>query len=382
MKDETLTTQAGRHVDTRIDIVNPPVIHASTVLFPTVEALAKPEQPYVYGRRATPTTRALEEALSALELGERTVLLPSGLAAITCTFLALVAQGDHVLITDSCYAPTRQFAQEMLTKLGVSVSFYDPLIGAGIERLLQDNTRLVFCESPGSSTFEVQDLPAIAQAAHKAGAFVVADNTWASPLFCKPLTLGADVSLQSLTKHVGGHSDLLLGSITAKGEAAARIAKGHGLLGHCAAPDDVYLTLRGLRSLAVRMKRHEASGLAIARWLTQRAEVARVLHPALPGSPGHEFWVRDFSGAAGTFAIALQESSQTALSAFVNHLKLFGIGYSFGGYESLILPADPAAVRSATPWQSGLLLRLHIGLEDVGDLIADLEAGFKRMRKA
>ena len=382
MKDETLTTHAGRDIDPKIDIVNPPVIHASTVLYPSVAALAAHAQPYTYGRRGTPTTRALEGAITALEGGEVTVLLPSGLAAITCALMAALSAGDHLLVTDSCYAPTRLFCDKLARRLGITVSYYDPQIGAGIAALMRPETRAVFCESPGSQSFEVQDIPAIAKAAHERGALVLADNTWASPLFLKPLSLGADISIQSATKYIAGHSDLMLGAICAKGPAAKAVAETHGLLGQCAAPDDAYLTLRGLRTLGVRMKQHEANGLAVARWLKGRPEIEEVLHPALPGAPGHALWARDFTGASGTFTIILKPCSEAQIAALVDPLKLFGIGYSFGGYESLILPVNPATSRSAVPWRRGPALRLHIGREDPADLIADLEAGFQRFKEA
>lgn len=380
MKDETLITHGGRDIELGIDIVNPPVIRASTVLYPSLAALATHDQPYTYGRRGTPTARALEAALCALEGGDCTVLLPSGLAAITCALLAILSAGDHVLVTDACYGPTRVFCDRLARRLGIEVTYYDPMIGAGIGALIGPKTRAVFCESPGSQSFEVQDLPAIAKAAHDKGALVLVDNTWASPLFLKPLALGADISIQSATKYIAGHSDLMLGAITAKGPAAAKIVETHGLLGQCVGPDDIYLTLRGLRTLSVRMKQHEANGLTVARWFKARPEVAAVLHPALPGTPGHELWKRDFSGASGTFTVVLKSCGTTALSAFVDGLKLFGIGYSFGGYESLVLPVDP--MRIAMRWTArGPALRFHVGLEDPADLIADLEAGFARLKE-
>jgi len=381
MKDPTLITHAGRDVDPGINIVNPPVYRASTVLFPSAKALHDHSQHYIYGRRGTPTTRALEHAICALEGGTRTVLLPSGLAAISCALLALLSAGDEVLITDSCYGPARHFADTVLKRVGIVARYYVPTIGAGIGKLMTEKTRAVYCEAPGSLTFEMQDIPAIVRAAHAKGARVIADNTWASPLFCKPLSLGADLVIESCTKYIAGHSDVMLGAVTANAETAKALYETHGSMGNCAAPDDVYLTLRGLRTLSVRMKQHQENGLAVARWLGQRPEVEQVLYPALPGTPGHEIWKRDFSGAAGTFSFMLKAYPEKAVHALVDGLKLFGIGYSFGGYESLALPSDPASIRTATKWRGGPLIRLHIGLEDPADLIADLEAGFALLAK-
>lgn len=382
MKDETQLAQAGRAVSRDIETVNPALHRASTVLFPTMAALEDATRPYVYGRRGTPTTRALEDALSALEGGERTVLYPSGLAAITGALLAFADAGSHVLITDACYQPTRRFADKVLKRLGVDVSYFDPNVAAAIESLLRPTTTVILCESPGSHSFEVQDLPAIAAVARAHDITVMVDNTWASPLFHKPLSLGAQISIQSATKYIAGHSDLLLGSVTASADAARRLVEAHGLMGACAGPEEAYTTLRGLRTLSVRMNRHQENGLAVARWLAARPEVARVLHPALPDAPGHSLWRRDFSGASGTFGVTLKPVAKTAVAALVDGLKLFGIGYSFGGFESLIVPSEHAAPRTASPPLAQPTLRLHIGLEDPADLIADLEAGFERLNLA
>lgn len=379
MKDETRIVHGGTDLDFEIRIVNPPVYRASTVLYPTVESLKDHNRTYTYGRHGTPTTRALETALAALEGGEKTVLLPSGLAAITCALLSVLKAGDHLLVTDAVYAPNRRFCDRFLSRMGVSVSYYDPMIGAGIDALFQPNTRAVFVEAPSSLTFEVQDLPAIAAAAHKNGALVLVDNTWASPLYFKPLAHGADISIQAATKYVCGHSDIMLGTITASGEVASAVHDTHGLTGHHVSPDDVYMGLRGLRTLGVRMPRHYENGLAVARWLQGRKEVERVLHPALEGSAGHAIWKRDFLGASGTFGAILKPVPKKAIAAMLEHLTLFSLGYSFGGYESLILLTDPRPQRSVTQWTDAPTLRLHVGLEDAGDLIADLDAGFARM---
>ena len=390
MKDETRAVQAGRHPHDHHGVVNPPVFHASTILSPTVaeyHALDRLEDAdaTTYGVHGTPGTFAFEEALAALEGGFRTRLAPSGLVACTAPLLCYLSAGDHLLVPDSCYGPTRRFANKMLRRMGVETTFYDPLVGAGIRELIRPNTRVVFAESPGSLTFEVQDIPAIAEAAHRAGAVMMMDNTWASPLYFKAIAHGVDVSIQAVTKYVSGHSDLVMGAVTTTEAAYPALREGWKELGLCAGPDDVYLAQRGLRTLPVRMARHWESGLRVAEWLAARPEVAAVLHPALPGDPGHALWKRDFLGAASLFGFVLDPglSSAAHQSALLDGLALFGMGDSWGGYESLLVPKSPP--RSATPWPrpglpAGQLMRIHVGLEDVGDLLADLEAGFARMR--
>jgi cysteine-S-conjugate beta-lyase len=379
-RQDTRLAHAGREPGRYHGFVNPPIYRGSTVLFPSVAALEANDQDYTYGRLGTPTVSALEEALAELEGGYRTLLTPSGLSAIAATLLALVAAGDHVLITDSAYRPTRRFCDHVLKRLGVETTYYDPLLGAGIKALVKKTTRVVFTESPGSQSFEVQDIPGIAKAAHAAGACVVMDNTWATPLYLKPFAHGVDVSIQAATKYIVGHADAMLGAITTTEAAWPTIARAHEDLGLCPGPEDVYLGLRGLRSLGVRLARHQASGIEIARWLAGRPEVARVLHPALASDPGHALWTRDFTGASGLFAVVLKPVAAEAVAAMLDGLELFGMGYSWGGFESLILPFDPSEYRTATKWQSeGPALRLHIGLEDVDDLRADLEAGFGRL---
>lgn len=379
-RQDTRLAHAGREPGRYHGFVNPPIYRGSTVLFPSVSALEANDQDYTYGRLGTPTVSALEEALAELEGGYRTLLTPSGLSAIAATLLALVAAGDHVLITDSAYRPTRRFCDHVLNRLGVETTYYDPLLGAGIKAIVKKTTRVVFTESPGSQSFEVQDIPAIAKAAHAAGACVVMDNTWATPLYFKPFAHGVDVSIQAATKYIVGHADAMLGAITTTEAAWPTIARAHEDLGLCPGPEDVYLGLRGLRSLGVRLARHQASGIEIARWLAGRPEVARVLHPALASDPGHALWKRDFTGASGLFALVLKPVAAEAVAAMLDGLELFGMGYSWGGFESLILPFDPSEYRTATKWQSeGPALRLHIGLEDVDDLRADLEAGFGRL---
>jgi len=380
-KQNTRLAHAGREPGRFHGFVNTPIYRGSTILFPTVAALEANDQEFTYGRLGTPTVRSVEQALAEIEGGYATRLTPSGLSAIATTFLALLSAGDHLLVSDAVYRPTRRFCDHVLTRLGVEVTYYDPLISARIKDLIKSNTKVVFTESPGSQTFEVQDIPAIAAAAHAAGAVVVLDNTWATPLYFKSFDQGADVSIQAATKYIVGHADTMLGAITASEAAWPAIARTHEELGLCPGPEDVYLGLRGLRSLAVRLARHQSSGLALAEWLKGRPEVARVIHPAMPGDPGYAIWKRDFTGASGLFAIVLKPASKQAVVAMLDGLELFGMGYSWGGFESLIIPFDPSSYRTATTWRAeGPALRLHVGLEDVDDLKSDLEQGFACLR--
>lgn len=363
--------------------VNPPVYRGSTVLFPTVEKLWKRDQEYTYGRTCTPTVKALEEAIAQVEGGAATELTASGYQAVSTAIFALVESGDHILVSDSVYYPTRRFCDRLLTKLGVETTYYDPVIAAGIDKLVRPNTRLIFTESPGSQTFEVQDIPAIAAVAKKRKLWLLLDNTWASPLYFRPFDHGVDVSIQAATKYIVGHADAMLGAITSNERAAKLVANAKDVLGVCPGSEETYLGQRGLRSLATRLAQHQKSGLEMARWLEARPEVARVLHPALPSHPQHEIWKRDFLGASGLFAVILQPTSEKALAAMLDNLELFGMGFSWGGYESLVIPFDPTSYRTATRWQAeGPALRFHIGLEDVEDLKADLEAGFARRAAA
>jgi cystathionine beta-lyase len=379
-KAETRLAHAGREPSRHHGFVNTPIYRGSTVLFPTLASLESNAQDFTYGRLGTPTVKALEEAIAELEGGHRTLLAPSGLSAIATALIAFVAAGDEVLVSDSVYRPTRRFCDHVLKRLGVKTTYYDPLIGAGIKKLLGDKTKVVFAESPGSQTFEVQDVPAIAKAAHEVDAVVILDNTWATPLYFKPFTHGVDVSIQAATKYIVGHADAMLGAITASEKTVRAVEKAHEDLGLCPGPEDAYLGLRGLRTLGVRLARHQQSALELARWLEARPEVERVLHPGLPTDPGHALWSRDFTGASGLFAFVLKPVSHTALAAMLDGLTLFGMGYSWGGFESLILPFDPREFRTATKWQAeGPAIRLHVGLEDVEDLKADLEAGFARL---
>jgi cysteine-S-conjugate beta-lyase len=368
----------GRDPFANHGFVNPPVHHVSTVLYPTAEDFLARRAKYVYGRRGTPTSEALENALRELEGPEcvGVTLLPSGLAAISTALLSILHAGDHLLITDSVYLPTRKFADGMLKRYGIESSYYDPLIGSGIAGLMRSNTRAVFVEAPGSLSFEVQDVPAIAAAAHAKGAVVIMDNTWASPLYFRAFDKGVDLSIQAATKYVGGHSDLMLGTVSANAATWERLKETVYLMGLCVGPDDIYLALRGLRTLGVRLAQHYQSGLKVARWLQQRPEIARVLHPALASCPGHAIWQRDFSGASGLFSIVFKPVAGLAVHAFLNELGLFGIGASWGGFESLAIPFDCSSIRTATAWvPEGPTVRLHIGLEDPDDLIRDLELG-------
>jgi cystathionine beta-lyase len=385
MKDATLVTVAGRDPEQQHGVVNPPVYHASTILFPSVAQMeaARPRQGTYYGRYGTPTTFGLEEALAVLEGGDRSIVVGSGKTAINAMFLALLQAGDHVLVADTVYAPTRAFCSGLLSRFGVAISYFDPAAGAGIADLIRPETKLVFTEAPGSLTFEMLDVPAIAAAAHARGCLVAMDNTWASPLFCKPFRLGVDISVQALTKYVGGHSDLMMGAITSTEAAHERLWRGVLEVATAAAPDDCYLALRGLRTLATRLERHQRNALIVAEWLAARREVRRVLYPALPGDPGHEIWKRDFLGASGLFGLVLEPCSKQAVAAMLDGMELFGMGWSWGGYESLLIPTHPGTCRTAVPWsEAGPTLRIHVGLEDPEDLIRDLEAGFARLRAA
>jgi cystathionine beta-lyase len=379
-KDGTRVVHAGRDPERFHGFVNTPIYRGSTVLFPTMTSLEANAQEFTYGRLGTPTVKALQEAIAELEGGHATLLTPSGLTAIAATLLACLSAGDHLLVADSVYRPTRRFADGMLKRLGIETNYYDPLIGAGIADLITERTKVVFTESPGSQTFEVQDIPALAEAAHRAGAVVVMDNTWATPLYFKPFAHGVDISVQAATKYIVGHADAMLGAITSTEALWPKVAKAHEDLGLCPGPEDAYLGLRGLRSLAVRLAHHQASALEIATWLAARPEVARVLHPALPSCPGHDLWTRDFKGASGLFSIVLKPVPKSSVAAMLDGLELFGMGYSWGGFESLALPFDPSAYRTATKWDAeGPAIRFHIGLEDVDDLKADLAAGFARL---
>lgn len=365
-------------------VVNPPTWRASTILYEDTahlrDARAGREHEWYYGRRGTPTHWALAEALTEMEPDAAgTMLYPSGVAAISCALMAILKPGDQLLMVDSVYEPTRTFCARVLAPMGIDTVYYDPMIGKGIEHLVTDRTRAIFMESPGSLTMEVQDVPAIVAVARARDIVTIIDNTWATPLFLPAIGMGVDVSILACTKYIVGHSDAMMGSVTARKEVFPAIQSMSRLFGQICGPDDASLALRGLRTLAVRLKQHQESALAVARWLAARPEVDRVFHPALPGSPGHEFWERDFTGSTGLFSFTLKGATDGQRASFIDNLRHFGIGFSWGGFESLALPVDPQTCRSATIWDAkNPLIRLHIGLESYGDLIADLDQAFEK----
>ena len=384
MNKDTLLTHVGRDPRRQQGMVNTPVYRTSTVINPDIESYEAPRdedyQRISYGRHGTPTTRALEEAVARLEGGHRAVALPSGLAAIAAAISAFVKSGGHILVADTVYAPTRTFCERQLKANGVEVEYYDPVIGEGIAALIRPNTKAVFCESPGSLTFEMQDIPAIAEAAHALGVPVLADNTWGTPYFFRSFDRGVDVSIHSATKYISGHSDVMLGLIVTNEQHWRTVRRTVADFGYCVSPDDCYLALRGFRTLGVRLKQHMGNALGVARWLRSRPEVRNVLFPALSSHPGNAIWRRDFTGATGLFSFVLRRASERQAAAFVNSLTLFGIGSSWGGYESLATVAHPERGRTATTWNpGGPTIRLHIGLEDSADLMADLEQGFRKL---
>ncbi len=395
LKPATRLVQAGRRAEwTGMpgdpgSIVNPPVWRASTILYEDVAHLRgtgmTDKHKLYYGRRGTPTSWALAEAITEMEPeAAGTMLFPSGVAAIATALLAVLKPDDELLMVDSAYGPTRAICDGLLREFGVKTRYYDPLIGAGIADLVSDKTRAIFLESPGSLTFEVQDIPAIVAVAKARGIVTLLDNTWATPLLLPGLELGVDISIIACTKYIVGHSDVMLGSVSANEALWPRLSRRGHMLGQMASPDDAWLALRGLRTLAVRLKSQGESALKLARWLDTRPEVASVLHPALPSCPGHDAWARDFSGASGLFAFELKSGGEAERAAFIDALALFGIGYSWGGYESLALPVDPASMRTARPWAAsrGPLVRINVGLEDPDDLIADMDRAFISWRAA
>ena len=386
-KRDTITTLAGRDPQRYAGLVNTPVFRGSTVLFPDVHSYESRDpdnfKAMRYGTHGTPTTFALEDAVAQLEGGHAAVALPSGIAAIVVALAAFVKSGDHILVVDSVYGPTRNFCDKRLKPFGVEVEYYDPLIARGIALLIRPNTTVVFCEAPGSLTFEMQDVPAIAAAAHAKGIPVLADNTWGTPYFFDSFRHGVDVSIHAATKYIAGHSDTLMGVIVTNEQYWLKVRRAVADYGYCVSPDDCYLALRGLRTIGVRMNHQQQSALKIARWLQSRPEVMRVLYPALESDPGYALWKRDFTGAASLFGVVLRPVPWETVGAMIDALELFGIGSSWGGYESLAIRVDVSKGRTATKWNpGGPLIRLHIGLEDPDDLIADLERGFARLGRA
>ena len=378
---ETILTHSGRASTDNFGYVNLPVFRGSTILFKTLDELEDYKSPIRYGRNDNPTTNGLADLVSELEGAAGTVICPSGLSAVSTALLSAVSSGDELLVTDSAYDPTRIFSAEGLARFGVSVRFYNPLIGAGIAGLIGEKTKAIFVESPGSLTFEMQDLRAIATAAHERDITVIVDNSWASPLFHNPLALGADMVMHAATKMFVGHSDAMVGTVSANEKLWPKLKRTHRILGVATSPDDSYLTLRGMRTLALRMKHHSAQSLTFAEWLQDQPGVEQVYHPALPNDPGHALWKRDFTGAGSLFAFRLTKKTRPSVAAMVNGFELFGMGYSWGGYESLCIPFNPSNIRTAVPWTAeGQMFRIHVGLEEIDDLKADMAAALERYR--
>ena len=389
MKEDTLIVTAGRSPEDNYGIVNPPVYHASTVLFPTVAELERSQHERLnnntvyYGRYGTPTTFAFQNAIAKLDGGYRAVALPSGQSAVLASLVAFLKSGDHILVVDSAYGPTRALCNGLLARYGITTTYYDPLIGPKIEVLIRPETKVIFTESPGSQTFEVQDIPAISEVAKKNDCVVILDNTWATSLFFRPFDHGVDVCIQAATKYIVGHSDAMLGVVTANEEYFDLLQKTALDLGAPAGPDDLYLGQRGLRTLRVRLDRHMSTGLELAMWLERQPIVQKVLHPGVPSNLVHSIWQRDFRGSSGLFGVVLQPTNKHAIAAMLDHMELFKMGYSWGGYESLIIPTNPSGQRTATNWDpSHPTLRIHAGLEDPEDLQRDLEDGLHRLQNA
>lgn len=385
---KTRIVHAGRDPQQYKGAVNTPVVRTSTILFESYEELRNADGGEnirrTYGRHGTDTRFDLENQLAKLQGTEAAFLLPSGLSAVTFALIATLSHGDHVLVADCVYGPTRLFCNTELKRMGIEVTYFDPMIGAGIEALFKPNTKVVYLESPGSITFEVQDVPTIAKIAHQKGAVVLADQTWATPIADYLPGLGIDVIIQSLTKYASGHSDVVMGAVLASGDVAKKLDNCHKHYGYAVSPDDCYLMARGLRTIGVRLEQQEKNALALAEWFSKRPETLKLLHPAYPSCPGHEFWKRDMKNSCGLFAVLLKPYTDEAVAAMLNGLHYFPMGFSWGGYESLMLHLNPSYARTATKWDAGAgtLLRVHAGVEAVEDLIADLEAGFQRLNNA
>jgi len=384
MKNETKIVAAGRRKEFTQGVVNPVVQRASTVVFDSVADMQhavknRANETLFYGRRGTTTHFAFQDAITQLENGAGCALYPCGAAAITQAILSFVKTGDHILMVDNAYEPTRDFCDKILTNMGVETTYYDPMIGAGIEDLIQDNTSILFLESPGSLTMEVQDVPTLADIAHKHNMVVMLDNTWGNGFHYKPLDFGVDISIQAATKYIVGHSDVMMGVAVANDKHWDQLREHSYLLGQCTSPDDAYLALRGLRTMPVRLKQHETAAIKVAKWLEKHPLVDHIRHPAFESCPGHEFFKRDFSGSNGLFSFVMKAGNQKAITAMLDGMNHFKMGFSWGGFESLITASlSIDHLRSATGWDKGALIRLHVGLEDVEDLLEDLEAGLKR----
>lgn len=382
---DTRAVHNGRDPGLQGGMVNAPVYHGSTVIYATLEELELSRLEHdakgkvVYGRLGSPSTFALENAMADLENGFGSISVSSGLAAVTTSILAFAGSGDHVLMADTVYGPTRAFCDSFLGKIGVDVTYYDPLVGENIESMIKSNTKLIFMESPGSMTFEIQDVPKIVSIANKYDVTTALDNSWATPLFYKPLDFGVNLSVTAATKYIVGHADAMLGLITTDEKSFYLVKKCRDLLGQSLAPDDVYLGTRGMRTLAVRVRQHQHQALALAEWLSGHDEVLEVLHPAFANCPGHDIWARDFKGSTGLFSFIIKPRPKKALANMLDHMKLFSMGFSWGGFESLIVPQYPEKSRTATSWErQGQVMRVHVGLEDIEDLISDMESGLRR----
>jgi len=382
---DTLLSSLGTEEAHAHGVVNPPVYHASTVVFDTWadlrDGVRHMDEKFFYGRFGSPTTRSLEQALAGLEGGVGARLFPSGIAAVIGAILSVCRNGDHILICDNAYEPTRKYATGFLKTLGIDADYYDPAIGGDIKTKFKDNTTAVLNESPGSLTFEVADVPAMAAAAHERDIYLILDNTWATGYFSSGIELGADLVIQACTKYIVGHADVMMGAVIANDRSMAKLAKTRIHMGQTVGPDDAYLTLRGLRTLGVRLKQHQENALKVAHWLEGRDDVHKVCYPALKGAAGHDLWKRDFSGASGLFSIVLAGGKLADIGTMVDDMQLFKLGLSWGGFESLIYPSDPSRARDVNKWDApGPLVRLHIGLENTEDIIADLEAALNRFR--